>query len=182
MEAVYHPRLRHSGRMILCLLSGVKRNSKLFRALLHFFLILLAAATPGYAQVYKWVDERGVTHYGERPPQGSKASEVPNRLASPAPGGAGTEGNSPPKDQNPEQGQVRSKDQDPRQGPKPPESRQDVEAAKREQLCNQQRALLARLKQSPPTFTLNEKGEQIALDNSAAIARQEKLAAEQCRP
>jgi hypothetical protein len=154
--------------MILCLLFSVKRNSKLFRALLHF-LIFLAAAAPAFAQVYKWIDERGVTHYGERPPQGSKASEVPNRLASPAPGGTGAEGNNPLKDQSPEQ------------GAKPPESRQDIEAAKRAQLCNQQRALLARLKQSPPGFTLNEKGEQVPLDNSAAIARQEKLAAEQCR-
>src|SRR5258708_21414010 len=88
------PRLRHKGRMILCLLLSVKRNSKLFRALLHF-LILLATAPPSFAQVYKWVDERGVTHYGERPPQGGKASEVPNRLASPAPGGVtGSQGNS----------------------------------------------------------------------------------------
>src|SRR2546422_3633364 len=179
MEAVYHPRLRHKGRMILCLSLSVKRNSKLFRALLHFS-IFMAAAVPAFAQVYKWVDERGVTHYGERPPQGSKASEVPNRLASPAPGGAAAEPNNP-KDPNPEQGQVRPKDQDPRQSSNRPESRQDAEAAKRAQLCNQQRALLARLKQSPPSFTLNEKGEQIPLDNSAAIARQEKLTAEQCR-
>ena len=165
--------------MILCLLFSVKRNSKLFRALLHFS-IFMAAAVPAFAQVYKWVDERGVTHYGERPPQGSKASEVPNRLASPAPGGAGTEANNP-KDPNPEQGQVRPKDQDPRQASSKGESRQEAEAAKRAQLCNQQRALLERLKQSPPSFTLNEKGEQIPLDNSAAIARQEKFAAEQCR-
>jgi len=135
--------------MILCLLLSVKRNSKLFRALLHF-LIFLATAAPAFAQVYKWVDERGVTHYGERPPQGSKASEVPNRLASPAPGGAGP-------------------------------STQEAEATKRQQLCDQQRALLERLKQSPPSYTLNEKGERIPLDNSAAIARQEKFAAEQCR-
>jgi hypothetical protein len=153
--------------MILCLLFSVKRNSKLFRALLHF-LIFMAAAAPALAQVYKWVDERGVTHYGERPPQGSKASEVPNKLASPAPGGAGAEANNP-------------KDPNPGQSPSKAESRQDVEAAKRQQLCNQQRALLERLKQSPPSFTLNEKGEQIPLDNSAAIARQEKFAAEQCR-
>jgi hypothetical protein len=143
-------------------------------------LFLVAAAAPAFAQVYKWVDERGVTHYGERPPQGSKASEVPNRLASPAPGGGGAEANNP-KDPSPEPGQVRPKDQDPRQAPGKAESRQDVEAAKRQQLCNQQRALLERLKQSPPSFTLNEKGEQIPLDNSAAIARQEKFATEQCR-
>ena len=165
--------------MILCLLFGVKRNSKLFRALLHF-LLFVATALPAFAQVYKWVDERGVTHYGERPPQGSKASEVPNRLASPAPGAAGAEASNP-KDPSPEQGQARPKDRDPRQASGKGESTQDAAAAKRAQVCNQQRALLERLKQSPPSYTLNEKGERIPLDNSAAIARQEKFAAEQCR-
>lgn len=165
--------------MILCLFFSVKRNSKLFRALLHF-LFFVAAAAPAFAQVYKWVDERGVTHYGERPPQGSKASEVPNRLASPAPSGTGAEANNP-KDPSPEQGQARPKDQDPRPAVSKGETPQQAEAAKRAQLCNQQRALLERLKQSPPSYTLNEKGERIPLDNSAAIARQEKFAAEQCR-
>ena len=180
--------------MILCLSLSVKRNSKLFRALLHF-LFFVAAAAPAFAQVYKWVDERGVTHYGERPPQGSKASEVPNRLASPAPGGAGAEANNPkdpsaeagkPKDLSAEQGPARPRDQDPRpapgKGPAPRgPSTQEAEAAKRQQLCDQQRALLERLKQSPPSYTLNDKGERVPLDNSAAIARQEKFAAEQCR-
>jgi len=165
--------------MILCLPFSVKRNSKLFRALLHF-LFFVATALPAFAQVYKWVDERGVTHYGERPPQGSKASEVPNRLASPAPGAAGAEATNS-KDPSPEQGQARRKDQDPRQASGKGESTQDAAAAKRAQVCNQQRALLERLKQSPPSYTLNEKGERIPLDNSAAIARQEKFAAEQCR-
>lgn len=31
------------------------------------------AAGPASAQVYKWVDERGVTHYSERPPVAAKA-------------------------------------------------------------------------------------------------------------
>src|SRR5258708_39652254 len=111
MEAVYHPLLRHKGRMILCLSRSVKRNSKLFRALPHF-LILMAVAAPALAQVYKWVDERGVTHYGERPPQGGKASEVPDRLASPpARGGTRTEGSA---QANPRQGESPPRDQESR--------------------------------------------------------------------
>jgi hypothetical protein len=46
-------------------------------------LVLAALAAPAYAQVFKWVDERGVTHYGERPPQGGKATEVPDKLGTP---------------------------------------------------------------------------------------------------
>ncbi len=171
------PRLRHKGRMILCLPLSVKRNSKLFRALLHF-LILLATAAPAFAQVYKWVDERGVTHYGERPPQGGKASEVPNRLASPAPGGVtGSQGNSA---SNPRQGEIPPRDPEPRASTVQTEQT-DRQTTRRQEQCNQQRDLLARLKQSPPSFTLNEKGERIQTDNSNTIARQEKLVAEQCR-
>src|SRR5689334_23079425 len=33
------------------------------------------AAAPAWAQVYKWVDEQGRTHYGEKPPA-SKAAPV----------------------------------------------------------------------------------------------------------
>src|SRR5260221_13238095 len=105
MEAVYHPLLRHKGRMILCLSRSVKRNSKLFRALPRF-LIFLAVAAPALAQVYKWVDERGVTHYGERPPQGGKASEVPDKLAAPPSGAVtGSQGSTP---SNPRQGEDRT--------------------------------------------------------------------------
>src|SRR3977135_3048214 len=110
MEAVYHPRLRHKGRMILCLFFSVKRNSKLFRALLHFWFFV-AAAAPAFAQVYKWVDERGVTHYGEARPQGGKASQSPNQLASPAPSGTGAEAKKP-QEPSPETGQTPAKDQE----------------------------------------------------------------------
>jgi hypothetical protein len=45
----------------------------------------------------------------------------------------------------------------------------DDKQTRRQEQCNQQRDLLARLKQSPQP------------ENSDAIARQEKLVAEQCR-
>lgn len=38
---------------------------------------LLAVAAPaGAGQFYKWVDEKGVTHYGEKPPAGRQAAPV----------------------------------------------------------------------------------------------------------
>jgi hypothetical protein len=151
--------------MILCLSRSVKRNSKLFRALPHF-LIFLAVAGPALAQVYKWVDERGVTHYGERPPQGGKASEVPDRLASPPPGGvSGSQGNTP---SNPRQGESPPRDREPRPSATQTEQTDDKQTRRQEQ-CNQQRDLLARLKQNPQPET------------SDAVARQERLVAEQCR-
>jgi hypothetical protein len=129
-------------------------------------LIFLALAAPALAQVYKWVDERGVTHYGERPPQGGKASEVPDRLASPPSGGVtGSQGST---QSNPRQGESLPREREPRPGVTQTEQTDDRQTRRQEQ-CNQQRDLLARLKQSPQP------------ESSDAIARQEKLVAEQCR-
>ena len=143
--------------MILCLPLSVKRNSKLFRALLHF-LILAAVVAPATAQVFKWVDERGVTHYGERPPQGEKASEVPDKLGSP--GGVPQRPPPPPPNPDPHASQAKAD--------KPDDSR-------RKDQCDAQRDLLARLRQNQPTDG------RAAPENADAIARQEKLVAEQCK-
>ncbi|MBM3342548.1 MAG: DUF4124 domain-containing protein [Betaproteobacteria bacterium] len=45
--------------------------------ILLIFLFPLAAA----AQVYRWVDERGVTHYGEKPPANRAAKTIDARPA-----------------------------------------------------------------------------------------------------
>jgi hypothetical protein len=146
----------------------------LFRALLHFFA-LIAIAAPVLGQVYKWVDEKGVTHYGERPPQGSKASEVPNRLASPDPGASNRSEDWQQKDREFRQRKIESETV---------ETQQQQEIARRQEQCNQQRDLLARLKQNQRIYTLGEKGDRVYMnddDRDAAIARQEKLVSERCR-
>ena len=175
--------------MILCLPVGVKRNSRLFRALLHV-LILASAAAPAAGQVFKWVDERGITHYGERPPQGAKATEVPDKLASPPGRGGGTatkEGlpvTPPPHPNNPSPA---AKAPPPQPGnsspaakaPAPPTPEQQQAAARAAQ-CQQERATLLRLRSGGTSYSLNEKGERTTIDNSQAIAEQEKRIAEQC--
>jgi len=134
-----------------------KENSKLFRALLHF-LIFVAAAAPAFAQVYKWVDERGVTHYGERPPQGGKASEVPDKLGSP--------GGTPPKKTEPPK--------DPASQAAPAEVEKSADARRRDQ-CDTQRELLDRLVQNQLSSG------RVEPENAGAIERQEKLVAERCK-
>ena len=131
-----------------------KENSRLFRALLHF-LIFAATLAPASAQVFKWVDERGVTHYGERPPQGGKATEVPDRLGSP--------GGTAPRTPQPA---------DPSAAAVPPEK---TEETRRKEQCDQQRELLDRLVQNQLSSG------RIQPENADAIARQEKLVAERCK-
>ena len=47
---------------------------------------LLAAGPPALGELYKWTDERGVTHYSDKPPAAGKATRLPD--AAPAVGGS----------------------------------------------------------------------------------------------
>ena len=48
-------------------------------------LALLLVVAPAWAQIYKWVDEKGRVQYGEKPPAGAKAAPLRGE-ASPSPG------------------------------------------------------------------------------------------------
>ena len=46
-------------------------------------LLLALAPTVMAAQVYKWVDAQGITHFGAQPPEGTNASTVNTSTAQP---------------------------------------------------------------------------------------------------
>lgn len=62
------------------------RTSKLYIALILLALILASTTTLAENKIYRWVDENGVVHYGERPndQHGSKEVKVSKDPASPA--------------------------------------------------------------------------------------------------
>jgi Domain of unknown function (DUF4124) len=150
-----------------------KENSNLFRALPHFIALLLSAGA-AFGQVYRWTDENGATHYGAQPPQGAKAREVQDKLATP-PGAAPRADDWQEKDRQFRQRQIEAGEA---------QTKKEQEAARRRTMCNEQRDLLARLKQGVRTYRLNEKGERVFQDDSdrdQAIARQEKIIAQNCQ-
>jgi hypothetical protein len=148
-----------------------------FRALAvaAVFSILWALAVPAVAQVYKWVDEKGTTHYGERPPQGGKAQELEQRQADPRPApGKAEQPNWKEKDLEfrrrrieSEQAEVKGKQQ---------------ETAQR-LACNQARDQLVQMKRAHRLYRLDDKGErqfQSDEERNASIAHQEQLVAQRC--
>lgn len=150
-----------------------KENSNSFRALSHFVALMLCAA-PALGQVYRWVDEKGVTHYGAQPPQGAKAREIQDKLATP-PGTAPRSEDWQQKDREFRQRQIQAGES---------AAKKEQEAERRRTMCNEQRDLLARLKQATRTYHLNEKGERVFDDDSErenAIARQERIVAKYCQ-
>lgn len=54
------------------------------RSLIASALIVLMSTPVMAAQVYKWVDTQGVTHFGAQPPEGQQATSV-NTTIAPAP-------------------------------------------------------------------------------------------------
>lgn len=50
------------------------KHTALYRCLL--LAATLVAPCSGFAQIYKWVDQNGATHYGSRPPTNTKVSQL----------------------------------------------------------------------------------------------------------
>lgn len=48
-------------------------------------LVLSLGASAHAAQVYKWVDAQGITHFGAQPPEGQAAQPINTQAAPPAP-------------------------------------------------------------------------------------------------
>lgn len=139
--------------------------------------ILLA---PGLlaAQVYKWVDSNGVTHYGESPPAASRSREVKLRDANPradnAPQPAGA-------------GAYRDRELEFR---KRQAERERAEAKVAEDKGNRDRECRAAandlndLRSSGRIYDLNEKGERIWMSDAqrdSAIAKREAEYNRRCR-
>ena len=137
--------------------------------------MLWALVIPATAQVYKWVDERGTTHYGERPPQGSKAQELEQHLANPDPApGKADQPNWKEKDL-----EFRGRRIETEQAEAKRKQREDAQR----QACNQARDQLAQIKLARRLYRLDDKGERVFQsdeERSASIARQEQLVSQRC--
>jgi len=140
-------------------------------------LLILVLASPASAQVFRWVDEKGVTHYGPRPPQGRKAQEVGNRLASPvAPA---------PNSQAPPDWKSQEQDfQERRFRAEQAQAKQQAQDEKLRRACNEARDDLAQARNARRIYRLNEKGERVYQsdeERAASIARREQEIAARCR-
>lgn len=148
------------------------------RALL-LALALAAFAPPASPQVFKWVDEKGRTHYGEKPPDGVKATEM--GAAPPSPGG----NTSPAPQPDWKQKELESKRQRiERERKEATESaRAQRQAAERTHRCDDARRRLAMLDEQIRLYDRNAKGEKVYLedkDRPAAIAGAKRAVAENC--
>lgn len=140
-------------------------------------LAALLAASAAHAQVYRWVDEQGKVHYGERPPSGAKANPVQDKLA--APPGAPAPKAAPDASQQERDFQRRRMEREQQ------EASEQKAAEKAKQQCERERTRLAQLRNVRRIQSgVDEKGNLSYMSDAEradAIASQEGAVARACR-
>lgn len=135
------------------------------------------AVVPAAQATYKWVDEKGVTHYSEHPPEG-KATKMEVKPAAGAPSAA----------ERPDRWKDRELEFRERQAGREREyqrekAKAEKAAAQRKVLCGRARTQLDVMQHIGGVYRLNEKDERIYLDPNDRLRETErwkKVAKENC--
>ena len=129
-----------------------------------------------YAQIYKWVDEKGRVHYGEKPPPGAKSSTVRQDATPPsAPSPAGKR----PADVSTQDAEFRRRQIERAQA----EEAKAQDAKRRQGQCQQARTRLADAEFAGRHYTYKG-GERVFLSDAerdAALSRMRQQVSETCR-
>lgn len=140
------------------------------RAVIARILLFVALASPwpAAAALYKWVDEKGVTHYSEQPPPDRKATrlELPSE---PAAQGSGSPENWKERELELRKHRIEKEQADDKQ--KAASERND---AMRKQTCLRARRQLDLLGAGRPLYHVDEHGERVYMDDAQRAAETKK--------
>lgn len=139
-------------------------------------ILLLLLSSAATAQVYSWKDASGKIHYGDRPPAEREARRVPGAPAATADVETARKTAAERKFAEREK-QATSESKQATEDP----AQQRI----REENCRRAKATLAALESGEIRFSLNEKGERIALDGAAReaeLSRARASVADWCSP
>ena len=127
------------------------------------FVIMLAVSAAGMAfasDIYKWTDEHGNVHYGDRP--SGEASEEPLAVSSGL--------TDPSKDQARDEVKAAASEQ---AEPAPEELR--AQALEREEKCSTYKTRLQRFLTSRRLYRKDENGERVYLDEDETLVARERV-------
>jgi hypothetical protein len=130
----------------------------------------------GQTQMYSWKDANGKIHYGDRPPA---EKQTPARKVQGAPSETGDVA-AARKASAERQFEEREKQESTKKPAEDP-----AQAKVREENCQRAKANLASLESGQVRFSINDKGERIALDGTvreAELARARKSVDDWCKP
>lgn len=138
--------------------------------------VALAAALPAHA-IYKWVDEKGVTHFSEHPPpDGKKSQKIEPKVTPPSSDARPTDWKQREQDQR-----KKRLEQDQKDDYQKAKARNN--AAERHNRCVYSRRELHVLEKQVPVYAVNERGDKVYLedrDRPAQIAKWKQAIADYC--
>ena len=154
--------------------------------ILALLALLAAAAAPAQEEIYKWVDENGVTHFGERPPAGAEARRVdvqPVPAVTPPP--PAPEPPATPESQDAAPGGEPELSYAEQRRQERAEARAEAlrEQQVREENCKRMRAQVAALEPNPRVIVNDEDGNPRRLSDEerlSALEEAKKYIAENC--
>jgi hypothetical protein len=121
---------------------------------------LLLCAAPSSAQMYKWVDDKGVTHYSESPPPGRKAQQI-QATPSPSPSPSATPKPAEPASTWGDKERAFRQRTIEREYAEETKRKKDAErVAMRREACLEARYVIDTLSSGVPVYRINEKGER----------------------
>lgn len=143
---------------------------------------VLFCALPSAAQVYKWVDDKGITHYSESPPPEKK--DQAKKIDTAAPAGFGISNAKAAKSAQDLETEFKQ-----RRVAREQETQKEAKAAsderkEAERKCNKARRSVAELRNPVPLYDFNEKGEKVYIEDDqrkAAIEADEADIKRYCR-
>ena len=143
-----------------------------YQAIAHVLLLaLIAAGTATAGEIYKWTDEEGNVHFGDRP-DGEEPEKVAiqSRSTDPARVRASVQARAAATAMSAEKEAAAAAAQ---QGPTPEELQ--AQADEKAEKCNTYRARLQKYVTSRRLFREDENGERVYLDESETLAAREKV-------
>jgi hypothetical protein len=133
-------------------------------------LLTLCLALPAWADVYKWTDEAGRVHYGERPPgDGAQRMQLPTRPAGPADDGLSD------AQRRARQQRVLEAYGYERERKKEAQARDAARDRQRAQACEELKQRWRRLNHPGPVYFSGEDGRRRYLDDSERAAEQDRM-------
>jgi hypothetical protein len=118
--------------------------------------LALALALPAAAQMYKWVDEKGVTHYTETPPPDRKSTKVEIRPSPPAARASDASESWKERDLEFRTRRVEKEEE---------KERAERNAAARKDRCRRSREALDDLQNRAAIYRLDDRGERVYLED-----------------
>jgi hypothetical protein len=121
-------------------------------------VLILCTPAPALA-IYKWVDEKGVTHFSETPPpDGRKATKVQPKVTPPS-------GEAAPSNWKQREQDARKLRIEREQANEAARAKAHNEAAERANRCAKAKRELQVLNTQVPVYSINDKGERVYLED-----------------